>query len=98
VVIPVKLDVAGTVIDGHHRLRAFAELRAAGEHPRDPPMIVRPDLADGRTLTTRYSVLARSDDELTAACELVSRLPTVAPPRTARPCYRRRGVGARTDA
>jgi hypothetical protein len=80
VVVPIEVDAAGAVIDGHHRLRAVDELRAAGVQLPDPPVIVRPDLHEGTTLTMRYSVLARSDPEILVARELVGRLAGVSPP------------------
>lgn len=42
VVVPVVVDAAtGTVIDGHHRLRAWTELRAEGHRLADYPREVR---------------------------------------------------------
>jgi ParB-like chromosome segregation protein Spo0J len=80
VVIPVELDATGTVIDGHHRLRALAELRADGHRLPDAPAIVRPELADGATLLTRYSILARTDTEVARAVDLMHRLAGLTPP------------------
>lgn len=42
--IPLVVDGEGEVIDGHHRQRAVAELRAEGHEIGDPPEIVREDL------------------------------------------------------
>jgi hypothetical protein len=42
--IPLVVDGEGEVIDGHHRRRAVAELRAEGHEIGAPPEIVREDL------------------------------------------------------
>ncbi len=44
VVVPVVLDGAGSVIDGHHRIRAWGELRGEGRDVPDYPRITRSDL------------------------------------------------------
>ena len=41
VLIPVEVDQHGAVLDGHHRLRAVADLRADGHRVSDPPRLVR---------------------------------------------------------
>jgi ParB-like chromosome segregation protein Spo0J len=41
VLVPVELDQDGTLIDGHHRVRAWSELRAAGVEIGDYPRLVR---------------------------------------------------------
>ncbi|MGH9293786.1 MAG: DNA methyltransferase, partial [Acidimicrobiales bacterium] len=41
VVVAVELDEDGAVLDGHHRLKAWAELRAAGVRVPDYPRVVR---------------------------------------------------------
>jgi ParB-like chromosome segregation protein Spo0J len=44
VMLPVVLDGEGSVIDGHHRIRAVAELRGEGRSVADPITITRQDL------------------------------------------------------
>ncbi len=42
VLVPIVVDAeTGAIVDGHHRLRAFTELRAEGVHLRDYPRDVR---------------------------------------------------------
>jgi len=41
VLVPVELDETGTMLDGHHRLRAWEELRGEGIKLGDYPRIVR---------------------------------------------------------
>jgi ParB-like chromosome segregation protein Spo0J len=41
VLVPVEVDERGAVLDGHHRLRAWHELRAAGVNVPDYPRVVR---------------------------------------------------------
>lgn len=41
VLVPVELDQDGALIDGHHRVRAWTELRAAGVELPDYPRLVR---------------------------------------------------------
>lgn len=49
VLVPVELDQDGTLIDGHHRVRAWSELRAAGvELPDYPRLLRRFDSEDDR--------------------------------------------------
>ncbi len=39
--VPIEVDEAGAVLDGHHRLRAVAELRAEGVDVADAPVVRR---------------------------------------------------------
>jgi len=48
VVVPVIQDEAGNVLDGYHRLRAVAELRAEGVSIPDPPVDVRAGLSEAQ--------------------------------------------------
>jgi ParB-like chromosome segregation protein Spo0J len=48
VVVPVVEDEAGNVLDGYHRLRAVAELRAEGVAVPDPPVVVRSGLTEAQ--------------------------------------------------
>jgi len=41
VLVPIELDEAGHVLDGHHRLRAWAELRQEGVELPDYPRMLR---------------------------------------------------------
>jgi len=41
VLVPVELDETGAVLDGHHRLRAYRELRAAGVWVPQYPRVLR---------------------------------------------------------
>jgi len=41
VLVPVELDETGAVLDGHHRLRAYRELRAAGVRVPQYPRVLR---------------------------------------------------------
>jgi ParB-like chromosome segregation protein Spo0J len=41
VLVPVEVDDAGAVLDGHHRLRAWTELREEGVKVPDYPRVVR---------------------------------------------------------
>jgi ParB-like chromosome segregation protein Spo0J len=44
VLVPIELDTDGVTLDGHHRLRAWTELRAEGVRLPDYPRIVRAGL------------------------------------------------------
>jgi len=46
VLVPVELDDNGEILDGHHRLRAWNELRSEGVEVADYPRIVRPNLTE----------------------------------------------------
>lgn len=41
ILVPVEVDENGTILDGHHRVRAWQELREAGVKVPDYPRIVR---------------------------------------------------------
>src|ERR1017187_8447727 len=41
VLVPIELDTDGVMLDGHHHLRAWTELRAEGMRLPDYPRIVR---------------------------------------------------------
>lgn len=43
---PIVVDQRGTVLDGVHRLRAVAELRAEGDQVADPPRVVKARLTE----------------------------------------------------
>ena len=46
VVVPVEVDEHGDLLDGHHRVRAWSELRAEGVKVPDYPRVVRAGLSD----------------------------------------------------
>jgi len=46
VLVPVEIDAEGRLLDGHHRLRAWTELRAEGVKVPDYPRIVRAGLSE----------------------------------------------------
>jgi hypothetical protein len=46
VLVPIEFDADGNVLDGHHRLAVWAELRAAGVDVPPYPTIVRGDLSE----------------------------------------------------
>ena len=46
VLVPIELDTDGVMLDGHHRLLAWTELRAEGVRLPDYPRIVRAGLSD----------------------------------------------------
>ncbi len=41
ILVPVELDEVGAVLDGHHRLRAWTELRSEGAKVPDYPRVIR---------------------------------------------------------
>ncbi|MHB8671600.1 MAG: hypothetical protein ACYDAD_13760, partial [Acidimicrobiales bacterium] len=61
VLVPVEVDEAGAILDGHHRLRAWSELRAEGLRVPDYPRIVRSGLAevDKRSLVRALNLTRR---------------------------------------
>src|SRR5262245_28939040 len=46
VLVPLEKDEQGNVLDGHHRLRAWEELKAEGVKLPDPAVIIRPGLSE----------------------------------------------------
>jgi ParB-like chromosome segregation protein Spo0J len=46
VLVPIELDSDGATLDGHHRMRAWTELKAEGVRLPDYPRIVRAGLSD----------------------------------------------------
>ncbi len=46
IIVPIELDENGEILDGHHRLRAWNELRSEGVKVADYPRIVRPNLTE----------------------------------------------------
>ena len=46
VLVAVEVDEDGTILDGHHRVRAWTELRAEGVKVPDYPRVVRAGLAE----------------------------------------------------
>jgi len=46
VLVPIELDSDGVTLDGHHRMRAWTELKAEGVRLPDYPRIVRAGLSD----------------------------------------------------
>ncbi|MGD0084146.1 MAG: DNA methyltransferase [Acidimicrobiales bacterium] len=61
VLVPIELDEAGQVLDGHHRLRAWTELRAEGVKLPPYPRIVRsfPDDAARTAHALRLNLVRR---------------------------------------
>lgn len=41
VLVPIERDETGTLLDGHHRVRAIEELRSSGHKIADPPVMIR---------------------------------------------------------
>lgn len=46
ILVPVEVDDAGNILDGHHRVRAWKELRAEGIQLGDYPRLVRPGMTE----------------------------------------------------
>lgn len=46
VLVPVELDERDNILDGHHRIRAWQELRAEGVDLADYPRILRPGMTE----------------------------------------------------
>jgi ParB-like chromosome segregation protein Spo0J len=46
ILVAIELDDTGALLDGHHRLRAWSELRAEGVKVPDYPRVVRAGLSD----------------------------------------------------
>lgn len=74
---PIIIDADNKIIDGHHRVRAVRELRAAGESVPDIPFVQKP--VRGDTLRARRANLARRDGHKQAGVEayLIENLPSV---------------------
>ena len=62
VLVPVERDMAGDVLDGHHRLRALNELRADGHVLPDAPAIVRSPIGKSATMKRSYHIFTEGDD------------------------------------
>jgi ParB-like chromosome segregation protein Spo0J len=75
VLVPIELDESGAVLDGHHRLQAWTELRAEGVKVPDYPRVIRrfTDREDkvGHVLALN---LSRRHLSRTQRAELVARL------------------------
>ena len=65
VLIPVETDELGNLLDGHHRVRAWQELRAAGHELPAYPVTIRYGMseADKRNHARRLNVLRRQLDK-----------------------------------
>lgn len=61
VMVPVELDEVGNILDGHHRIRAWHELKAEGIELADYPRIVRTGLteAEKRNRVRALNILRR---------------------------------------
>lgn len=46
ILVAIEFDEAGNVLDGHHRLRAWKELKAEGLAVADYPSVIRPKLTE----------------------------------------------------
>jgi N6-adenosine-specific RNA methylase IME4 len=46
VLVPVELDEDGNILDGHHRVRAWKELKAEGVNLADFPRMLRPSMSE----------------------------------------------------
>jgi len=46
IVIPIELDEAGNILDGHHRIRAWQQLKEAGKDLPDYPRVVRAGMTE----------------------------------------------------
>lgn len=75
VLVPIEVDQAGQLLDGHHRLRAYAELRTEGVRVTEPARIVRVFTDDAERTGHVLSVnLVRRHLSTEARAELVVRL------------------------
>lgn len=67
VLVPVELDERGDILDGHHRVRAWNELKAEGVPLADYPRIIRPNMNEDakeghvRTLNTLRRHLSKDE-------------------------------------
>jgi len=50
ILVPVEIDETGEILDGHHRVRAWRELRAEGVHLKDYPRLIRVNLTEPEKL------------------------------------------------
>ncbi len=75
VLVPVEFDETGAVLDGHHRLRAWAELRAEGVRVAPYPRVVRQLAGEQEKVAHAVALnLARRHLGPAERRELVSRL------------------------
>jgi hypothetical protein len=75
VLVPIEVDEAGTVLDGHHRLRAWEEVRAEGVAVPPYPRVVRADMSEADKVAHVLALnLARRHLEKEARVALVRRL------------------------
>jgi len=75
VLVPIEFDETGAVLDGHHRLRAWAELRAEGVRVAPYPRVVRQLAGEQEKKAHAVALnLARRHLEPAERRELVSRL------------------------
>src|SRR5215208_1897606 len=77
VMLPVVLDGEGSVIDGHHRIRAVEELRGEGRSVADPITITRQDLEtdeDKRNEAWRLNMQRRHLNELQKRAAIAAKL------------------------
>jgi len=47
ILVPIERDDAGVLLDGHHRLRAWEELRAEGHAIPEPVVLIRAGMTEG---------------------------------------------------
>jgi len=50
ILVPIELDEAGNILDGHHRIKAWGELRATGIKIPDYPRLMRTSLSESEKL------------------------------------------------
>lgn len=48
ILVPVEVDEAGIMLDGHHRVKAWSELRAEGIKVPDYPRLIRAELTEAQ--------------------------------------------------
>jgi site-specific DNA-methyltransferase (adenine-specific) len=56
ILVPIEVDEKGTVLDGHHRIRAWKELREAGLKVGDYPSTIRLGLSETEKQLHAYSL------------------------------------------
>ncbi len=61
VLVPIEIDENGDVLDGHHRIQAWQELKAEGKELPDYPRIIRAGLTEEqkRNHARKFNVLRR---------------------------------------